>query len=90
MFLAYLLLLFLPAVIQSVPVQEIVVEDSHILHEAAKNGKIDILIRFVKEEKEEHPEAIPGNNFCKLADTFQLKLFFLFLLFLLHTLWHKI
>jgi hypothetical protein len=57
---SWLVLLFLPVLIYSSPVQEITVDESNILHEAAKNGKIDILIKYVDEEKAENPNAKPG------------------------------
>jgi hypothetical protein len=57
---SWLVLLFLPVLINSSPVQEITVDESNVLHEAAKNGKIDILIRYVDEEKAEKPNAKPG------------------------------
>ena len=65
MLAAFLVLLaFVPVLIQSNPVLEVTAEDSNFLHEAAKNGKIDILIRYVNESKAENPNTPPG-NYCR-------------------------
>ena len=62
MLAAFLMLLsFVPVLIQSNPVLEVTAEDRNFLHEAAKNGKIDILVKFVHESKAENPDIPPGN-----------------------------
>jgi hypothetical protein len=50
-----------PALIGSNPVYEITAEGRNLLHEAARNGKIEILVRYVNDSKAEYPDATPGD-----------------------------
>ena len=61
MFRLLLMLALAPALIRSNPVYEVTAEGRNLLHEAARNGKIEILVRYVNDSKAEYPDATPGD-----------------------------